>query len=309
MPSMHIGKQFFFNNNTADKGHDLYGGLLDRCELDATVVTIDESANRFSTNYKGRFAWFLLSNLSRSTSLSSDPMRVCFCIYNTHNCTYELPTLSKYRGQMITFSAVVVDQVETPLPSVIRAQFPKYSNGQLGEGEYLQTLPGKCSQLTFHVFSPDDRDTLEIYSDDGPCRDLGISKLTVNVNLLPCPLGFQISLQNKRIECTCHKLLQQFTNSCDINSQSIQREGNYWFSYDNTSFVSHHHCPLDFCIQETENISIMEFDKQCAYNRSGTLCGACKTNLSLSFGSSQCQSCEQASFVWLTLLFAQQAFY
>ena len=122
------------------------------------------------------------------------------------------------------------------------------------------------------------------------------------MNLLPCPLGFQLSEQNT--SCVCHKLLQQFTNSCDINSQSIQREGNYWFSYENTSFVSHHHCPFDYCTQETENITIAEIDKQCAYNRSGTLCGACKTNLSLSFGSSQCQPCQQASFVWLTLLFA-----
>ena len=298
-------KNFDFNNNIAEKGQDLFGGLLDRCTLDGTVLINKQSdVRRVSTHYSGRTVWALLSNSFNTNFISSLPVRVCFCIQNSPNCTYELPTLSKYRGQMINFSVVVVDQVETPLPSVIRAQFPKHSKGELGEGsgEYLQTLPANCSQLTFHVFSPDDNETIEVYSDDGPHRDLGISKLTVTVNLLPCPLGFQFSEQNT--SCVCHKLLQQFTNSCDINSQSIQREGNYWFRYENTSFVFNHHCPFDYCTQETENITIAEIDKQCAYNRSGTLCGACKTNLSLSFGSSQCQPCQQTSFVWLTLLFA-----
>ena len=298
-------KNFDFNKNIADKGQDLFGGLLDRCTLDGTVLINKQSdVRRVTTHYSGRTAWALLSNSSNTNFISSLPVRVCFCIHNSPNCTYKLPTLSKYRGQMINFSVVVVDQVETPLPSVIRAQFPKHSKGELGEGsgEYLQTLPANCSQLTFHVFSPDDNETLEVYSDDGPHRDLGISKLTVTVNLLPCPLGFQLSEQNT--SCVCQKLLQQFTSSCDINSQSIQRERNYWFRYENTSFVSHHHCPFDYCTQETENITIAEIDKQCAYNRSGTLCGACKTNLSLSFGSSQCQPCQKTRFIWLTLLFA-----
>ena len=296
-------KHIFFYNNIAKKGQDLFGGLLDRCILDGNVlINIESDVRRDTIHESGITAWSLLSNSSNPNFISSHPVRVCSCIHNSLNCTYELPTLSKYRGQMINFSAVVVDQVETPLASVIRAQFPKHSKGELREGEYLQTLPANCSQLTFHVFSPDDNETLEVYSDDGPHRDLGISKLTVTVNLLPCPLGFQLSEQNT--SCVCQKLLQQFTNSCDINSQSIQREGNYWFRYENTSFVFNHHCPFDYCTQETENITIAEIDKQCAYNRSGTLCGACKTNLSLSFGSSQCQPCQQTSFVWLTLLFA-----
>ena len=33
-------------------------------------------------------------------------------------------------------------------------------------------------------------------------------------------------------------------------------------------------------------------DSQCAYNRTGILCGACSGNLSLSLGSSTCLRCE-----------------
>ena len=162
-------KQFLFYNNTADKGQNLFGGHLDRCKLKQMVTFVKKfSVSDISIHYGGREAWFLLSNSSNNKSISSHPVRVCFCIHNSPNCTYELPTLSKYRGELINFSVVVVDQVETPLLSVIRAQFTKHSNGQLGEGEYLQTLPVTCSQLTFHVFSPDGGETLEIYSDDGP---------------------------------------------------------------------------------------------------------------------------------------------
>ena len=232
-------------------------------------------------------------------------MRVCLCSDNTHNCTYTQPTLSKIRGQLINISAVVVDQNENLLPStIIRTQFTQDSKGQLGEREQIQTLPAKCSQLNYHVYSPNDYEWLEIYSDDGPCRDLGISKIAFAVHFLPCPLGFELSQQNTT--CVCHRPLQRYTNTCNIDTQTIQRKGNFWFRYENTSLALHPHCPFDYCKagDRAIQVRIMATDEQCAHNRQGTLCGACKTNLSLSFGSSQCSPCQSARFVWMTLIFA-----
>lgn len=289
-------KQLFFYNNSASEGSDLFGGLLDRCEL--------YGLRTIGTHYSGIDAWYILANTTQH-HVSSDPMRVCFCLNNSHNCTHQTHMLSRIRGQLINISAVVVDQVENYLPStVIRAQFPQDSKGQLGEGEYIQRLPAQCSQLNYHVYSPSDDEYLVIYSDNGPCRDLEKSKIVVAVNFLPCPLGFQLSQQNTT--CVCHSPLQRFTNTCDIDSQTIQRKGSFWFSYENSSLALHPHCPFDYCKANDKAIQvrIIDINEQCAHNRQGTLCGACKTNLSLSLGSSQCSSCQSSRYVWLTILFA-----
>ena len=128
--------------------------------------------------------------------------------------------------------------------------------------------------------------------------------LLIAVHFLPCPLGFELSQQSTTY--VCHSPLQQYTNTCDIDNEAIQRKGNFWFSYENTSLALHSHCPFDYCKagDKAIQVRISDTDEQCAHNRQGTLCGACKTNLSLSFGSSQCSSCESGRFVWITLLFA-----
>ena len=288
--------QLFFDNNFATNGPDLFGGLLDRCKIHG-VLTIDRE-------YTGRYVWFLISNTTQF-HVSSFPVRMCFCIENTHNCTYRLPALSRVRGELISISAVVVDQSENPLAStIIRAQFPQASKGELGDREHIQMLSAKCSQLTYHVRSSNDQERLVIYSDDGPCRDLGISNLTLVVQFLPCPLGFELSQQNTT--CICHSPLQQYTNTCDIDTRTIQRKSNFWFNYENVSLSIHPHCPFDYCKQGDKAIQVRITDssEQCAHNRQGTLCGACKYNLSSSFGSSRCLPCKSVRVVWLTLLFA-----
>ena len=287
-----------FFQNYAKRGSDLYGGMLDRC-----TVFHPESYKP----YPGARTWFLLTN-STNGSTSSDPSRICVCMHMqaTPNCESENQVLLVYRGQQSNVSVAVLDQLKNfaPFP-IIRARF---SNGILGEGEYIQNISKqgdwpKCGQLTFHFFSSNEKAVLTLYSDQAPCRDtINISTLEIPIQFLPCPLGFQLS--DDGMKCVCHKPLLEYTTSCNIDSQSIVRNGRFWFSYENRSLVVHPHCPFDYCIQKPESISAADIDKQCAFNRSGALCGACGTNLSLSLGSSRCQPCHSPSFVWLTLLFA-----
>ena len=283
-------RSILFSQNYATSGSDLYGGMLDRCTI------IHPESYKL---YPGMLSWFLLTNSTRST-ISSLPARICSCTQATPNCDSKYPVFSVYHGQQRKVSVTVLDQLKNfaPFP-VVRARF---SSGVLGEGEYIQTLLEQCGQLTFHFFSSNETEVLTLYSDQAPCRDSGISKLEISIKFLPCPLGFQLS--EDKMKCVCHKPLLVYTTSCNIDSQSILRDGKFWFSYENISLIVHPHCPFDNCIQKTESITAADIDKQCAYNRSGTLCGACGTNLSLSLGSSRCQPCHSPSFVWLTLLFA-----
>jgi len=58
---------------------------------------------------------------------------------------------------------------------------------------------------------------------------------------------------------------------------------------------------LDYCVNDTVVFPLNDTDKQCAYNRSGLLCGACKKGYSLVLGTSQCWKCTN---IYLLLLIA-----
>ena len=83
---------------------------------------------------------------------------------------------------------------------------------------------------------------------------------------------------------------------------------NIWIGLSNstngTGFVIHDR-PFDYCVQKPVNISLSSSDsaeKQCTYNRTGSLCGTCK-ELSLVFGSSRCQECSRY-YIFLFIPFA-----
>jgi len=118
----------------------------------------------------------------------------------------------------------------------------------------------------------------------------------VFVYLLLCPLGF--TLTGDPPKCDCTPLLHKHSFTCDIHSQMIQRPGGIWVGYSNTTanksnstILLHEHCPFDYCIPAAINMSLSNPDKQCAFNRSGILCGACTPELSQVFGTSQCLKC------------------
>ena len=69
-------------------------------------------------------------------------------------------------------------------------------------------------------------------------------------------------------------------------------------------YLVHPHCPYDYCLPPSSLVEINlnvegGADAQCAFNRSGMLCGACKPPFSLAHGSSKCLQC---SNYWLFLL-------
>ena len=63
--------------------------------------------------------------------------------------------------------------------------------------------------------------------------------------------------------------------------------------------VIHNSCPFDYCIAEEKSINLSEPDEQCHFYRSGVLCGACQTDLSIVLGTSNCRKC---SNVYLLLI-------
>ena len=66
-------------------------------------------------------------------------------------------------------------------------------------------------------------------------------------------------------------------------------------------------CPFDYCRPEDHDISLYKQDQQCAFNRSGILCGTCQPGLSLALGSSHCKLCSNI-YILLLIIFALVGF-
>ena len=112
--------------------------------------------------------------------------------------------------------------------------------------------------------------------------------VTVEVNLLPCPVGFEPDKE----KCVCHNILvDNNIDTCSFSNGTalILRPASYWIGLPNNrnlSILVHPYCPFDYCQSEDMNIIAESPDNQCQYQRSGVLCGHCTEGLSMILGSS-----------------------
>ena len=130
---------------------------------------------------------------------------------------------------------------------------------------------------------------------------INMSHILLYMSLLPCPPGFQLSTVTA--ECECSPLLKDRGLLCNISGAKplIQRTKSVWISiHPNGNYtILHDNCPLDYCKTTPLWLQLNLSDEQCAYGRSGLLCGRCRTNLSLALGTSQCLECTNAHLALL----------
>ena len=294
-------KYMFFNLNEASEGgSDLYGGLFDRCIL-----------GQYSSISKGSVEYLLLfSNIKRpSLSVSSRPVRICFCKDNQPDCDYQPSQRNRTKGEKFTLELVAVDQVNNTLPTMIKAM-TSLPESRVGLGQQSQHAQNVCTTLTYEVYSTNPTEELILYA-DGPCQNAKLSSRSIHIYFKPCQCkaGFMASLQNEWIcECVCHKQLKLYLKQCNSSTSLLLRNSHAWMDVFNrnnvTGYLVHQHCPYDYCFPPSSLIQINlsaenGADAQCAFNRSGVLCGACKPPYSLALGSSKCLQC---SNFWLFLL-------
>ena len=278
----------FYANRANHSGADLFGGLLDRC----TVNSYGRMVNYSSIQ---GFA----DDIEQSST--SKPVRICLCNLTKHVVCDLQPVAEKIeKDKVFAIHIAAVDQLNHLVNGTIHS-YVSSNLGTLGEGQYLQRIGSSCNNITFSIVSPQQHVELVIYA-EGPCKDLGISPLRVPITFTPChcPLGFE---QNKVIKnkcaCICHQKLKRISIKLDCNSKTllIRRNSDFWISYTtNETLLTAKQCPSDYCLSHLVpvhmNLSYPEGpDIQCKFNRSGLLCGACKTGLTLSVGSSRCITC------------------
>ena len=279
-----------FSNNSAEiSGSNLFGGLLDRCTIkDLTPVT-----NNGAAEFKA------LSGVTDLETVTSDPVRICFCRNGEPDCSYQLPVIEIKKGETIIIEMIAVDHVNHTINDTTIHASLNSTSGTLGEGQDSQRTRRGCTQLSFDLLSIQDSEQLLLYA-EGPCGSRGISQLSAVIQILPCicPIGFSRSERDEtRCVCDCDPELSSYITVC--NSSEIIRRGNFWITYINSSgYLIFPNCPLDYCHSPSEavavNLNIPDgVDAQCVRHRSGTLCGTCKPGFSLSIGSSHCVKCSE----------------
>ena len=202
---------------------------------------------------------------------------------------------------------MAVDQVENPINATICSSVITESRvGRLKEGQAEQEVGNQCTELEYNVFSQDSSAQVELYA-EGPCINLGISRQLINISfqICSCPIGLKSVESDIECKCVCDLDLQQryrITNCFEENGTvTLERNNNMWIEVINTTNETGYvvSSTLDYCVQKPVNIRLSNPDKQCAYNRSGVLCGECEPGLSLVLATSNCKEC---SDLYLLLL-------
>ena len=291
----------FSGNRAVEGGSDIYGArLVDCIDVDHNRVPRqgqpNETAWYFNTPYINHNMQF--SNIERHSSLSSDPIMVCFCNENgLPDCSERLHHHHKlFPGEVAITEIATVGNYGGTSSGTIALDV---HNAQLVRPYDLQATTARCLKLHLLLNSTYPTAAYVNITVNGGLKEWGV---TLFVDIMGCPPGFRKDKQSGK--CICAALLEEFNISCLAahNTSSFRRSGTNWFAFINSSrtcLTVFTNCPFDYCNSSLVTFNILNPDNQCTGSRTGVLCGQCQPELSLLLGSNRCAPC---SNVYLLLV-------
>ena len=309
LPQQNLSKgldiQLVFKNNSADDaGSMLYGGQIDHCKL--TGLKSHSPSEVFDTLFNNNDTAY-----NTTSKISSIPLYMCLCENNLPDCKWPPGSISYpqlvYPGETFQISVVAAGQRKgtvsstvrsTAITSIVDVQLTVTNNHPVNllDYQYLQQTNNTCTKLNYTVLSLSQEVVLVLHPEGSPCSPykFGLLLLSVTINQT-CPPGFNISESAR--SCVCEPRLAQYTNQCNITNGvgQITRDSgqHFWVGFSNLSheLILYSLCPFDYCVNDVAVFPLNNTDVQCAYNRSGLLCGRCKEGYSLVLGTHQCRKC------------------
>ncbi len=324
--STSIPVSIVFENNAAVSGSDIYGGgLQNNCEVTPNGTDSCYIQNSIFT-FLNRTASSIYTSPKRVCLCDENDEPQCA------NIDYIFYNVSAAPGEKFTLRAVLVgDDFFSVVGGVYASsvkQAPDFTFGssrnlQLSEATEICTLleysvePNRrdihtvsfilsidrveASKHQEALTSPDSVQTelensIWLYDNSSCINDTLLNAaIVINVTILPCPRGFNISEDNV---CTCDPQLTNFVGDCitENNSGLLYRNGDTWIGPNDSennsdSILVHSFCPFDYCYSSSVGVDLNNPDSQCALDHSGVLCGGCLPGLSLAIGSSRCMDC------------------
>ena len=125
----------FSDNTVSEGGANIFGGLLDRCIPSPYAEVYHQRTPPLysSVSYLGN-----ISNIKALDTISSLPVRVCFCKSESEpDCSYQPPTIEVKRGEAFTVPLVAVDQVNHSVEANITSSLSS-EDGGFHEGQQLK---------------------------------------------------------------------------------------------------------------------------------------------------------------------------
>ena len=278
-----------FSGNRAQKGgSDMYGAILMGCAEDY-ITTVEHIGHPNETS------WYLdsplmkhlhFNNTDRLSSMSSDPIMVCFCNTTTNlpDCSDRTHHIQTYPGLEINTSIATVGYYGGTSAGDVQVSAQHATKVR----HYGQNQTTNCFQLHILLQNTSSTTALVDIRLKNVEQGLGVS---IGVDILECPVGFtMISGQ-----CQCSHLLTNVLLQCQLSAKPFNflGSGNSWFAYINNSqcITGTTNCPFDYCNRSNVSFDIMAPDRQCVANRTGILCGQCQSHLSIMLGSNHCGTC------------------
>ena len=304
------------NNSAGFAGQQLYGGATVYCYL----IASDDNFNHTSFFYFRSV--FKFDDIHQPSYITSNPKQICHCENETLvHCQHNPPQKRcVYPGQRFTVSVAVVGWEYGIRPGGVKAYVKAIDSqsASLGKLQISQSISNSsCGDLEYTIYSgaPSVILMLRVEQPGDSSMTEKNRPLSIEVKMRQCPVGFQLKeCPSFGLCCGCVPLLQKHNVTCDITHNSIQCQDYMWIGYkhyrnengNHSSVVLHSTCPNNYCKPDAKKIISKETlnqDEQCAFNRTGILCGGCKGNLSAVFGSSNCLECTNLS-LFLILAFA-----
>ena len=260
------------------------------------------------------------SFINFSSDISSPATKLCLCDNSVPTDQCSSTRREVFPGQEFQILIVAMGDLGEKTSAVVTAKILKDKKldrrfVSIGFGQQIKLLENNdCTNVSYQVNSDFKQETLELVIDEGGLSPKVfrsdpnvIQPFLVNVTFKHCPKGFNLSRKTGAPECKCENILNSNSNiKCDVN-KGITIKGNMWIGLINNTnhneIVIYENCPFDYCNCSSENclksIALESPEKQCNYNRSGTLCGACQNGYSNVLRTSNCKRC---SNVYLLLI-------
>ena len=328
----------FSGNNATYVGHSVFGGTYSSCRYSCTKgdnCSSPSNTNFFVAMFSNgsRDAEVVIPP-TKLCVCKNNGMH----IEQLNKCHKTSVSLSAFPGQTVTVPVVAVGELPDKTSKIVvigimcrglpesgsKKVCKKDNKNDIGYGQQLQEVFQKCTNVRYTINSQSDVD-IEVKVDYEETPNIlfqgewlvdyneSDGRVLINVKLSQCPPGFLFQESNTNGQPSACKCLSYFTSHnirCNVNNGTVVKPQNKWiFSGTSLSAVTipalinrtvvHNSCPYDYCIHEERSVNLSEPDEQCNFNRSGILCGACQTNLSIILGTSNCKKC---SNVYLLLI-------
>ena len=288
---------YFDGNSAGYAGSAIYGGDIDDCWLDCDLIPNYNCSSSTSGMIFDSTSIFV-SNSTSTSLISSDPYQLCPCENGQPHCEqdYVPGRINTYPGQKANISLMPAGQRNTFSPGTVLMLLPTFSS---------QVIDTSCAHFTIQFEGITNHTVL--YSNPSLITNSAFLNSRFNMKtwlvvINVCPMEFPFNTAT--LYCDCDPEIKRYDITCDINLWLVHRKSQMWIGSVSTGSLSvYTYCPFDYCSPNDTDLDLMNQDEQCDNRRAGVLCGQCKTNLSMVFGSSYCDECS-GNALRLIVLFA-----